>query len=311
MNCVSQSITVQLKVLNYARSACCGYIGTLSRMRMNEIVGEWLQDYRAEHGLTLDQIADASHRYGTNWGNVNVSRMEKGGGKADALPTLMILLATLNDLTGDGLTMADVFIDYAGTVNIGDYATSYENVASALQGEVVSFHNAHADMLKQLFEEAEQDRAQLLAEYPECGDYLKEERERNMDALTFGRQHVISEECPPMFDVSDDRMQIRIVANHLPTAAEARLERRMLDDGGLLSDLVAEERIDDDYFFYEAPAGLAIAAICDVLYGHSLDEEAAKRAGDGATPQKRGRVTRVLADEILDYMRKVAATLDD
>ncbi|PKU99124.1 hypothetical protein CQR53_1808, partial [Bifidobacterium pseudolongum subsp. globosum] len=59
------------------------------------------------------------------------------------------------------------------------------------------------------------------------------------------------------------------------------------------------------------PEGFYVAAICDVLYGHSLDEEAAKRAGEGATPQKRGRVTRVLADEILDYMRKVAAKLED
>ena len=165
-------------------------------MRMNEIVGDWLQGYRANHGLTLDQIADASHRYGTNWGNVNVSRMEKGGSKADALPTLMILLATLNDLTGDELTMADVFIDYAGTVDIGDYATSYENVVSALQGDNVSFRHTHADTLKQLLEEDERDRERLLEEHPEWAEYLAEERERDGDGMRFSK-HVVSATRPP------------------------------------------------------------------------------------------------------------------
>ena len=79
-----------------------------------------------------------------------------------------------------------------------------------------------------------------------------------------------------------------------PTSAEKRLANRLIKEQQVL--------VLDDY---------TVAAICDVLYGHSLDEEAAKRAGEGATPQKRGRVTRVLADEILDYMRNVVATLDD
>jgi transcriptional regulator with XRE-family HTH domain len=277
-------------------------------MRMNEIVGDWLQGYRANHGLTLDQIADASHRYGTNWGNVNVSRMEKGGSKADALPTLMILLATLNDLTGDELTMADVFIDYAGTVDIGDYATSYENVVSALQGDNVSFRHTHADTLKQLLEEDERDRERLLEEHPEWAEYLAEERERDGDGMRFSK-HVVSATRPPMFDTSADRTEIRIVANHLPTAAEARMERRMSTEG-VFARLIEDYRI-RGYDDGDLPEGFSVAAVCDVLYGHSLDEEAAKRAGEGATPQKRGRVTRVLAGEILDYMRKVAAKLED
>ena len=82
--------------------------------------------------------------------------------------------------------------------------------------------------------------------------------------------------------------------HYTPTSAEKRLANRLIKEQQVL--------VLDDY---------TVAAICDVLYGHSLDEEAAKRAGEGATPQKRGRVTRVLADEILDYMRNVVATLDD
>ena len=79
---------------------------------------------------------------------------------------------------------------------------------------------------------------------------------------------------------------------------------------GVFARLIEDYRI-RGYDDGDLPEGFSVAAVCDVLYGHSLDEEAAKRAGEGATPQKRGRVTRVLADEILDYMRKVAARLED
>lgn len=283
--------------------------GYAFRMRMNEIVGDWLRGYRVEHGLTLDQIADASHRYGSSWNNVNVLRMEKGGSKADALPTLMVLLATLNDLTGDNLTLADVFTDYAGTVDIGDYATSYENVVSALQGDAVSFKGASDDRLRLMREEDERLRIRELEEHPEWAEFIAEEKERLGDDVQFGK-HFVSTTRPPMFATSEDHTEILIVANHLPTAAEARLERRMYDADEVFTQLVNEEWI-RKYYDYEAPVGLAVAAVCDVLYGHSLDEEAAKRAGEGATPQKRGRVTRVLAGEILDYMRKAAAKLED
>ncbi|RYQ39774.1 hypothetical protein [Bifidobacterium pseudolongum] len=259
-------------------------------MRMNEIVGDWLQGYRAEHGLTLDQIADASHRYGTNWGNVNVSRMEKGGGKVDALPTLMVLLATLNDLVGKELKLADVFTDYAGTVDLGGYTTSYENVAHILQGSEVAFNTSSEDM-KRFFYDMARDWDGI--QHPERGVWID--------------KFIIGDDTTPYIDPTRNPT---IAIKHYPTAAEKRLENRLLadtandDDINKLDDWIASEDL-------EEWGGMVVAAICDVLYGHSLDEEAAKRAGEGATPQKRGRVTRVLAGEILDYMRKVAAKLED
>lgn len=45
---------------------------------------------------------------------------------------------------------------------------------------------------------------------------------------------------------------------------------------------------------------LAIALWARHLWGHSLDEEARERAGENATPQARGRVTRILLDELLE-----------
>lgn len=216
--------------------------------------------------------------------------MEKGSTKGDSLTALMILLATLNDLTGDGLTMADVFIDYAGTVDIGDYATSYENVASALQGEAVSFHDTNEDLKQKLYDIVRHEDG---IERPET------------EGVRVRKHLFVSDVATPRIDPTATPI---FIVNHYPTMAERRLWNRLLD-----ANTPEDEAVTRLYRFlherhYEG--ALPVAAICDVLYGHSLDEEAAKRAGEGATPQKRGRVTRVLTGEILDYMRKVAAKLE-
>jgi hypothetical protein len=43
---------------------------------------------------------------------------------------------------------------------------------------------------------------------------------------------------------------------------------------------------------------VAVAALCLTRYGRFLDDEAARRAGDGASPQKRGRETRGIVEEL-------------
>ena len=150
--------------------------------------------------------------------------MEKGGSKADSLDTLLILLSTLNDITGDDLRVSDVFPD-CNDIEVGDGFKVYEDsFKRALSGKAV-----HID---------------------------------------------------------DPYIHIDPTPLHA-TFAEMRLAKRA------------------------GVEAVKLHSACMVMYGHSLDEEAAKRAGEGATPQKRGRVTRVLAGEILDYMRKVAAKLED
>lgn len=193
-------------------------------MKINDIVASWLRSYRAERGLTLDQIATASHKYESGWTSATLSHMESGGSKADSLETLLILLATLNDLNRDDLRLSDIFMD-CDAVEVGDgFEVDEDGFFNALGGRPVDI----ADPF---------EHGQLIPLYA--------------------------------------------------TLAETRLANRSGVDSEAL---------------HEA---------CMNLYGHSLDEEAAKRAGEGATPQKRGRVTRVLAGEILDYMRKVAAKLED
>lgn len=42
----------------------------------------------------------------------------------------------------------------------------------------------------------------------------------------------------------------------------------------------------------------SVAVSCVAMYGHYLDDEIAERTGKNASPQKRGRVSRVIAEEV-------------
>ncbi len=239
---------------------------SISVMQICELLGTWLSDYRHDHGLTLSDIADAARKYGANWRAANIARMEDGGNSIDALPTLLILFATLNDLAGDDLKLSTPFA---------------HEVQSAQEGMVDGYLSINDDYLADLY-----DIYLSLKDYP-----VKLSR---VDALTVAGG---GEEQPQYrFSGYDHGTPVfeAIGTHYPPTSAERRLANRLVKEH--------QELAINDF---------AVAAICDVLYGHSLDEEAAKRAGEGATPQKRGRVTRVLAGEILDYMRKVAAKLED
>ncbi len=198
-------------------------------MRMNEIVGDWLRGKRVEYGLTLDQIATASHRYGSGWTAGTLSYMEKGGSKADALPTLMVLLATLNDLTGEEFRLADIFTDYGGDVAVTKgYSTSYENVASALHYEPVSFKHTNVDMWERMRHESEEENALFTADDPEYSAYLHDLAARlGDDAVEVGLNLFIATSHAPTFHPSHERGERSVISNHFPTMAEARLEARL------------------------------------------------------------------------------------
>lgn len=75
---------------------------------------------------------------------------------------------------------------------------------------------------------------------------------------------------PPIRDSEEHERMKR----HVPTLAEKRASKRI--------------GVTPEIFGYW----------CISVYGHSLDDEAAARAGDDATPQKKGRVTRSIIAEI-------------
>lgn len=69
-----------------------------------------------------------------------------------------------------------------------------------------------------------------------------------------------------------------VVSDHMPTIAEKR----------------AAERLNMTPY--------NVAAFCAVRYGHTLEEESYKRAGLDSTPQKRGRATRTIIDEVRETL---------
>lgn len=109
-------------------------------MKMNELVGLFLADFRKKSGFTLDDIATASRKFGSGWSTGTLSAMERGGSKADSLKNLLVLVAAINDLTHEGYRLSVVFdslenakVDFGDGVSVDAY-----DIANILDGEEVS-----------------------------------------------------------------------------------------------------------------------------------------------------------------------------
>lgn len=77
------------------------------------------------------------------------------------------------------------------------------------------------------------------------------------------------------------RFDSDVVSDHAPTIAEKRAAEKL------------------NMHPYD------LAAFCAVRFGHTLEEESYARAGDDSTPQKRGRATRLVIDEIRDTLQQL------
>lgn len=101
--------------------------------RINEIAYETMQSIRNAHGITLDNIAAASRRYGAHWTPGFLSGLKRNRSSA-TLENLIILCACLTDLTGETVTLADLFAG-DGPVDIGDDAhTDRGGIRASLTG---------------------------------------------------------------------------------------------------------------------------------------------------------------------------------
>lgn len=212
-------------------------------MRINEAVGRFLRMWREGHGLTLDDVATASRRYGTNWIAATVRNIERGGGRASELSVLLVLTRTLNDLAGDDMSLADLFARCAGMGIEGPFeltnafSVSIPDLVDALDGQELP--------------------------PPTDAGFL----EAHLDGLVGSARRML----PPR---PDDKERAEAMLRHVPTAAEVHAAARI--------DVPPE----------------VFGAWCIYLYGVSLDDEARRRAGDGATPQRRGKFTRTITGEV-------------
>lgn len=85
---------------------------------ISEVVGSNLRRRRADHALTLDDVARGLRLYsGELWSSGRVSRFEHGDSPV-SVDTLILLAITLTDLTGEPVAPADL-LEAQGEVTIG------------------------------------------------------------------------------------------------------------------------------------------------------------------------------------------------
>lgn len=236
-----------------------------------DAVGAFLRGYRQTHRITLDSIAQVSREFGATWSLSSVQAIE-GGKAAPTLPTLLTLALVLGRLSGEPLRLVDLL----GTAEVLDrpYVDTPDQpvlrswVERALSGYSVELTDAD---YKHAHERpaAEWDEGLERAAALHGSERLTEEQRRDqVDALW----EAMNEPPEP-----DDHRSPRLPRASL---AESRAAKKL----GM------------------GPLELQRRAI--QVWGRPLEVEALSRVGANSTPQARGRVTRVLVDEIRGLMKE-------
>jgi transcriptional regulator with XRE-family HTH domain len=223
-------------------------------MRIQDAIGEYVHECRTEYGLTLDQIATESRRYGSNWNSSSIKKLE-GGQVAATLENMLMIARAINSLTGGDRSLADIFPDDED-MDIGERTVAAGELRKALSGSPVLFEASPGAGTATQMTEA------IASSVPEMMRQVS---------------GVIISSLP-----ADDRSEVEA---HEPSLAEHRAARKL------------------------GVAPSAVAALCWTRYGRFLDDEAAYRAGEGASPQKRGRETRGIVEE-LDLLLEEAMNSD-
>lgn len=234
-------------------------------------VGAFVSHVRREHGLTLDQIARAARSYGASWSASSVSNIERGQASL-TLPTLLLLALALGDLVEQPLTLSALLgdVEVLTLVSGGQYPVERSWVDGVLKGAEVTRSSVERV-------DAENDH--------EVDEELEDEVLRKMRE-TRGREATPAER--------DDQVAQLLDQSQVPPEPATRKPAR--GNAGSLAEERAAKRL-----------GISIARLRQLalhLWARSLEEEASRSAGRDSTPQARGRVTRVLVDEIRGSMNE-------
>ena len=239
-----------------------------------EAVGAIVSQVRREHGLTLDQIATAARTFGASWSASSVRNIERGQASL-TLPTLLLLALALGDLLGRPLTLSNLLGD-AGVLALvaGDPNPVKRSwVDAAVRGaEVTMSSDKRVDAL-----DAANDY--------EVDEELTDEVLRKMREMR-GRKMTRAEKHDQVAQLLDQSQMAPEPATRISTKGDAGslAEERAAKKLGISTTRLRQQALD--------------------LWGRSLEAEALNRAGADSTPQARGRVTRVLVDEIRDSMKE-------
>lgn len=237
-------------------------------------VGAFVSQIRREHDLTLDQIAHAARSCGASWSASSVRNIERGQASL-TLPTLLLLALALGNLAGRPLTLSNLLGDAEVLSLSADdrYPVKRSWVDAALRGEKVTVSDDKGIDVVDTEGEDEWDESfedEVLRK-------MSELRDREM---TRAEQH--------------GQIDQLLEQAQMPPEPTRRISNR--GAAGSLAEERAAKKLGIE------PLELQQQALR--LWGHSLEAEALNRAGAESTPQARGRVTRVLVDEIRESMKE-------
>lgn len=237
-------------------------------------VGAFVSRARREHGLTLDQIAGAARSYGASWSASSVSNIERGQASL-TLPTLLLLALALGKVMGRPLTLSNLLGDAEVLALVADdrYPVKRSWVDDVLRGaEVTSISHERIDA-----PDAESDF--------ESDEGFEDEVLRKMREMR-GRELTRAEKF--------DQVAQRLEESQMQPEPADRVSAR--GDSGSLAEERAAKKL-----------GISLARMRQLaldLWARPLEEESYRRAGTDSTPQARGRVTRLLVDEIRESMKE-------
>lgn len=234
-----------------------------------EAVGTFLRTYRHEHGITLDAIAQAGREFGATWSLSSVQAIE-GGRAAPTLPTLLTLALVLGRLSGEPLRLAQLLgsaemLDRP-YVDTADQPVLRSWVERALSGERIELTEVDYEHVRDRPDRVEDEALERAVAQRGSGPLTAAERYAHVDA----QWQAMNE--PPEPGEYRGRRRSRV------SLAESRGAKKL--------------NIRPLEFQQQAVQ----------LWGRSLEAEALSRAGADSTPQARGRVTRLLVDEIRESL---------
>lgn len=234
----------------------------MSALNVMKFLGRRLKEIRHERGLTLDDIATASQHFGTNWTSATISSMERGGSNIARLDVLMIL------------TEAVTFTDDNGDVAPMTLADWFSIWGEEDGQDVVIAENDAISLNDELSTSRNNVAAALEGQPPTLFPLIGTKQRREELYRTVDMKDTTSTDTENRPHIPD-----RLRGNaHVATLSEQRAAIKF----GLSPEL--------------------FACVVKMRYGHYLDEEVAKRAGADASPQKRGRVTRKIFEELGDHL---------
>ena len=234
-------------------------------------VGEFLRAYRQEHGIKLESIAQLGREFGATWSLSSVQSIESGRA-APTLPTLLTLALVLGRLSGEPLRLSDLIgpaeaLDrpFIGTPDQPVLRPWVERVLSGGKVELSDTDYKHFQENRAL--DGDEDVEQSAVQRSN-GPLTGEERHAHVDALWDAMN------VPPAPSEHRNSRSARA------SLAESRAAKKL------------------------GVGPLEVQRLAIGLWGRLLEAEAISRAGDDSTPQARGRVTRVLVDELRNSMKE-------